>query len=200
MSGNIYNIKGESSDVCLPPPLSTPSAPLPSCFPAKLNFLNFISQARSVPFFSPSLLHLVFLFFLTLSISPLTNKQVSREPVSSTVQRGHRPVWPLWRPEPHRDWLGLGNCSERSREWQTGIACLRQKHGASCQLLSLRGEDWVPGWLLDKTVWRVSLQHKVHLFSKYVVTICEQRIISFKILFIVHCTKILNSKMRNVIF
>ncbi|TNN71906.1 hypothetical protein EYF80_017913 [Liparis tanakae] len=42
-------------------------------------------------------------------------------------------------PEPHRDWSRQRNCSQRSCEWQTGIACLRQKHGASCQPRSLRG-------------------------------------------------------------
>lgn len=163
MSGNIHNIKGESSDVCClpPPPPPTPSAPLPSCFPAKLNFLNFISQARSVSFFlrlSP-LSHFPFFFLHSIYLSPPWQINRSHVSSSSTAQRGHRPVWPLWRPGLHRDWLGLGNCSERSCEWQTGIACLRQKHGASCQLLSLRGEDWVPDWLLDRTAWRVSLQH-----------------------------------------
>lgn len=40
----------------------------------------------------------------TLPISPLTNhKQVSRELLSRSVC-GHRPVWPLWRPEPSCDW------------------------------------------------------------------------------------------------
>lgn len=137
-----------------------PSAPLPvslllsiSAFPpnemfstsfhryALFLFLS-ISPSLSLSLFLP-LFHFPLSF--PLSISPLTNKQVSRELLSHSAcvpQRGHRPVWPLWRPEPHRDWLRRENCSERNRERQTGIACLRQKHRASCQPLSLRGEDW----------------------------------------------------------
>lgn len=38
--------------------------------------------------------------------------------------------------------------------------------------LEMENTDWVPGWLLDKSVWRVSLQHTLHLFCKHVVTTC----------------------------
>ncbi|MED6236750.1 hypothetical protein ATANTOWER_013727 [Ataeniobius toweri] len=58
------------------------------------------------------------------------------------VQRGHHPVWPSWRLKLLCDWLEPQCCSKQSHEPQTGIACLRQKHGASCQLLSLRSVDW----------------------------------------------------------
>ena len=146
--------------------LLLPLSLLPSlpAFPANLDFLDFTSQACSLSL-SPFFLFPLCLFFLYLSL-PLsllpTNKQVSRALLfHPRLQRGHRPVWPLRRPEAHRDWLRRGgNCSERSREWQTGIA--RQKHRASCQLLSPKGRGlemenagWVPGWLLDKSAWRV---------------------------------------------
>lgn len=132
MNRNIYNISAESSAVFLSsssPLLSPLSALLPTeTFPT-----SFYRHALRFIFLSLSLS----LFFI-LSISPLTNKQVSRELLLDS-EKGHRPVWPLRRPELHCDWLE--HCSRSSHECETGIACLRQKHRASRQLLSPRGED-----------------------------------------------------------
>lgn len=97
------------------PPSSSLYSPLLPSLPAFPPTEIFSTRSR---FFSLSPSCLIFLFFFsfTLSISPLTNKQVSREQLLPlrlrAARRGHRPVWPRWRSEPRRDWLGPRDCSE----------------------------------------------------------------------------------------
>lgn len=115
MSGNIYSINPGSSQYCvLPPSSSSLYSLLPSSSPAfppteTLSFSLAPSLCLSFALFL-SLPSCFLSLFSTFFISSLTTKQVSRELFFPSAQKGHRPVWPLWRPEPYCDWLEVEHC------------------------------------------------------------------------------------------
>lgn len=144
MSGNIYSINAESNALCrLPPPPFTPLCSPPFLLSRQLKF----SQLALAFFLSLPPVSFSFFFFLSLSLSLLW--QINRSHVSSffhsvCVQLGEDTALSGLGGVLSRAVIGWGRetAARRDCEWQTGIACLRQKHRASCQLLSLRGEDW----------------------------------------------------------